>query len=80
MRNEKHAQTVYVTGSTDPWVKVGMAGVVLELFRRPLAAVFLVVMLVLGLLMLLHPTWTALALLVIGGLFAVYQVHRRARR
>jgi 4-hydroxybenzoate polyprenyltransferase len=57
-----------------------MAGVVLELFRRPRAAVFLVVMLVLGLLMLLHPTWTALALLVIGGLFAVYQVHRRARR
>jgi hypothetical protein len=80
MRNEKDVQTVYVSRSTDPWVKAGMAGALLELFRRPLAAVFIVVMLVLGLLMLLHPSWTALALLLVGGLFAVHRVHRRARR
>ena len=40
MRNEKDVQTVYVSRSTDPWVKAGMAGALLELFRRPLAAVF----------------------------------------
>jgi hypothetical protein len=79
MRNVKDAQTVYVSRPTDPWAKAGMTGVLLEPFRRPLAAVFLVVMLVVGLLMLLHPSWTALALLVTGGLFAVHHVHRRVR-
>jgi hypothetical protein len=79
MRHQNDAQTVYVSRSTDPWVKAGVAGVLLELFRRPLAAVYLLIMLILGLLMLLHPTWTALALLVIGGLFAAYTIHRRAR-
>lgn len=79
MRSERE-QAVYVSRSTDPWVKAGMAGVLLEVFRRPLAAVFLVVMVVLGLLMLLHPSWTALALLVIGGLFALHHVRRRGRR
>jgi hypothetical protein len=79
MRNVKDAQTVYVSRPTDPWEKAGMVSVLLEPFRRPLAAVFLVLMLVLGLLMLLHPSWTALALLVTGGLLAVHHVHRRVR-
>jgi Flp pilus assembly protein TadB len=80
MRREADRQEVYMRRPPSSWEKAGIVGVLAWLFRRPLAVVFLVVMLVLGLLMLLHPSWTALALLVIGGLFAVHYVHRSARR
>jgi hypothetical protein len=80
IRREANRQEAYVRRPPPSGEKAEIVDVLASLFRRPLAAVFLVVMLVLGLLMVLHPSWTALALLVIGGLSAVHYVHRRARR
>jgi hypothetical protein len=70
---------VYVHRSTDPWVKAGIAGGLVYLWRGPLFAVLTVALVALGISMLIVPGWTALALAAMIGLFVVHRVHRPVR-
>jgi hypothetical protein len=70
---------VYVHRSTDPWVKAGIAGGLIYLWRGPLFAVLTVALLAVGISMLIVPSWTALGLAAIIGLFVVHRVRRPVR-
>jgi hypothetical protein len=71
---------VYVHRSTDPWVKAGIAGGLVYLWRGPLFALLAVALLAVGIAMLIVPSWTALVLAAIIGLFIVHRVRRPVRR
>jgi hypothetical protein len=71
---------VYVHRSTDPWVKAGIAGGLVYLWRGPLFAILTVALLALGISMVIVPSWTGLALATIIGLFVVHRVQRPVRR
>jgi Flp pilus assembly protein TadB len=70
---------VAVRRSADPSENVGIVRGLAWLFRRPLAAILLVLALMLGIAMLIWPLHVLEALAVIGGLFIVYQAGRHAR-
>jgi hypothetical protein len=71
--------SVTVRGSTEPREEAGIVGALAWIFRRPLAAVFLVLALIFVIAMLIWPWHVLEVLAVIGGLFIAYQVGRHAR-
>jgi uncharacterized membrane protein YiaA len=71
---------IYVHRSTDPWVKAGIAGGLVYLWRGPLIIILTIALLAVGISMLIVPSWTALGLAAIVGLFGVHRVRRPIRR
>jgi membrane protein YdbS with pleckstrin-like domain len=72
--------SVYERQPTDPWVKAGIAGGLLYLFRRPVWLVSIALLLAFSVGMMGWPSQTALVLAAVVGLGIVHHVRRRKYR